>query len=311
MNIMKIKQKEKKLKLSPIYNINRVLLLSVASFFIVGIIAGNIIPKITTNREHAMWLLEITTYLALGLPTLIFSKLQCNGSKDVILPKINITTIKDGLICGLIAYPLMLIAISLTKSADIASKMTSEQIESSLIGFSFIGNIFRLALLPALIEELVFRCGLFGVYSKKNVLVGIFISSIMFALLHGNLYQIPYAFVGGIIFAYAMYETENSGTAVIGHFVVNLISVFSSYLKRYINPEKIRTVENTIVGLLMAGGVLIGGYIFYKIFQKKIVAKPIKVKEDGISIGDCITLPLLFTISILLLLTLTYEGYTT
>ena len=306
------KNRERKQLLAPIKNINRVLLISIVLFFIVGIVAGAAIPYITISKKLSICLLEITSYMALGLPIIIFSRLNLNGSKDVMLPKFNLKTLRNGAVCAIIAYPLMLTATYFAKTTELRSEMTSEQITSSLAGFSFLGNVIRMALLPAVVEELVFRCGLLGIYSKKNVLVGIFLSSSIFALLHGNLYQIPYAFVGGIAFAYATYITGNSGTAIVSHFIINLVSIITSYANGIFNKyylEKTDLIEGVVTGLWMAVGVLVSGYLLTKVLKKQVIPRSLRLKEYNLELSSFVTVSLAFVISILLFLTFLYEGY--
>lgn len=306
------KNKVRKQLLAPIKNINRVLLISIVLFLITGGVVGAALSHVSSNNKLSICILEIATYAALGLPIVIFSRLDLKGSKDIILPRFNRKTIRNGIICAIVAYPLMLTTTYLTKITEIDSEMTSEQIEASMLGFSFLGNVIRMALVPAIVEELVFRSGLFGIYSKKNVLVGIFLSSIIFALLHCNLYQIPYALIGGIVFAYATHITNNAGTAVAAHFIINLISIITSYANDFLDrlcPNNVDSINAITTGLFMAGGVLMAGYLISKVLRKQITLRSLRRKENDIELNGFVTISLSFVISILLLLTFLYEGY--
>lgn len=307
-----IRNREKNQINAPIKNINRVFLISVVLFFITGIIAGSVLSCFSSGKKLSVYIIEITTYSALAVPFIIFERLNFRGSKDVMLPKFNLKTLRNGLICAIITYPLMLIAANLAKAAEINSKMTEEGIISAMAGFSFPENLVRMALLPAIIEELVFRSGLFGVYSGENALTGIILSSIVFALLHCNMHQIPYALVGGIAFSYATYATDNAGTAMAAHFTVNLFSLMTAYASKYIDkycPDKTDLIGGIAAGLFMAGGVLAAGYLLVKVYKKQVVIKPLMLKEKSLSFGGFITLSLVFAVSILLFLTFLYEGY--
>lgn len=303
---------EKKLAAASIKNINRVLLASIILFLAAGIAVSVLLPRITSSQKISNVVLEVTAYTALVLPSIVFFKLNLHGSKDIILPKFNLKTIKNGIICAAIAYPLMMIADYFSRITEISSHLTSNQIEDTIISYSFIGNVIRMALLPAAAEEFAFRGSLFGVYSKKNALAGLVLSSFLFSLLHSNLYQIPYTLVGGIIFAYSTYVTDNTGTAMVGHFIVNLISIIAAYINRFllINcPDNFNVIAGIINGLIMAGGVLAAAFLIVKVFKKKIVPRSLKVKEREVDLRSFITSSLVFAISILLLITLLYEGY--
>ena len=101
------------------------------------------------------------------------------------------------------------------------------------LGFSNVtdvsGNIFGVivehAVIPSLFEEAVFRfipVMLLLPYSKKNAL---FISSVLFASVHCNLFQIPYALTASLILSAVTIATGSIGPSVILHFLNNLASI--------------------------------------------------------------------------------------
>ena len=103
----------------------------------------------------------------------------------------------------------------------------------NLLGFSdsvdVSGNLFGVvvehALLPAFLEEALFRFVpliLLLPYSKKNALV---ISSVMFAAVHCNLFQIPYALMAGFVLSMVALATGNVFSCVILHFLNNIASI--------------------------------------------------------------------------------------
>lgn len=91
------------------------------------------------------------------------------------------------------------------------------------------GNLFLVilkhALLPAFFEEALFRLVpimLLFPYSKKNAVI---VSSVFFACIHCNLFQIPYALAAGIVLAFVTVSTESIVPAFILHFLNNLASI--------------------------------------------------------------------------------------
>lgn len=91
------------------------------------------------------------------------------------------------------------------------------------------GNIFAVilkhALLPAVLEELLFRfvpIALIAPYSKKNA---VFISALFFSLIHCNLFQIPYALLAGFLLSLISVGAGSIIPAVIIHFLNNLASI--------------------------------------------------------------------------------------
>ncbi len=92
------------------------------------------------------------------------------------------------------------------------------------------GSIFELlilhALLPAVLEEALFRyvpLTLISPYSSRSAVL---ISALLFAVAHCNIAQIPYAFVAGVIFAVLDLACGSILPSIILHFLNNLASVF-------------------------------------------------------------------------------------
>ena len=85
--------------------------------------------------------------------------------------------------------------------------------------------LFTRALLPAVLEELLFRyvpLTLIAPHSKKSALI---ISSILFALAHCTLLQIPYAFFAGIVYMWVALMTDSILPSIILHLINNVIAV--------------------------------------------------------------------------------------
>lgn len=81
------------------------------------------------------------------------------------------------------------------------------------------------AVLPAIFEELVCRGAICGTLKGINKGAAIIVSSIVFSLIHMSLYQIPYAFVAGLILAFVYIKYDNIIITMIMHFINNLSSV--------------------------------------------------------------------------------------
>jgi membrane protease YdiL (CAAX protease family) len=86
--------------------------------------------------------------------------------------------------------------------------------------------ISRYALVPSLLEEVLFRLiplSFIAPYSKKSALV---ISSVIFALSHISLFDIPYALAAGLIYMLADIVAESVIPSVIMHLVNNIFAIF-------------------------------------------------------------------------------------
>jgi len=86
-------------------------------------------------------------------------------------------------------------------------------------------ELLRHALVPAVLEELLFRLipiSLLSRYSGKNAII---ISSLLFAFAHCNLFQIPYALIAGAVLGILTLMTGSIIPSLVLHFVNNALSV--------------------------------------------------------------------------------------
>jgi membrane protease YdiL (CAAX protease family) len=92
------------------------------------------------------------------------------------------------------------------------------------------GNIFVLiftqALIVPILEEALFRyipIALLAPYSKRGAII---YSAAFFAFVHCNLFQLPYAFLAGVIFAFLDIASGSIMPSLALHVVNNIISLF-------------------------------------------------------------------------------------
>ncbi|MBQ7500600.1 MAG: CPBP family intramembrane metalloprotease [Clostridia bacterium] len=105
----------------------------------------------------------------------------------------------------------------------------SEYVPTSSATVKNIIYIFvALSILPAVTEEFVFRGILLNEYKHAGSGIGtaMFMSSLMFAMLHFDLAQLPVYFFCGMMTAAAYYVTGSLVSAVIIHTLNNAVSMF-------------------------------------------------------------------------------------
>ena len=81
------------------------------------------------------------------------------------------------------------------------------------------------ALLPALLEELLFRYLPLRIFGRESYPTMIVVSALFFALVHCDLFVIPYAFVAGVIFMAVDVMACSIWPSVMLHVINNAISV--------------------------------------------------------------------------------------
>lgn len=84
-------------------------------------------------------------------------------------------------------------------------------------------------ILAPVVEELIFRYGIFSIFSKKSETYKIILSSTLFGIAHMNLIQSTYAFLFGVVLG-KLYKDRNLAKPLLFHLVVNTSSVLYEFL---------------------------------------------------------------------------------
>ena len=128
------------------------------------------------------------------------------------------------LLTSLIAAPLITLVFLASALFSFLFSLVGIESSASLSG-SLPYLIFVHALLPAFLEELLFRYIPLSLLSHHSKRSAILFSAILFAFAHCNLIQIPYAFIAGLAFASVDIATGSILPSFILHFLNNLVSV--------------------------------------------------------------------------------------
>ncbi len=109
-------------------------------------------------------------------------------------------------------------------------------------------------LLPALVEELLFRGLVQSEYEKFGTVIGVFLTALIFAFFHTSPAQIPALFVAGVCYGVMTLLFRSIWPAVIAHAVNNCAAVLinrnQSYIK-YLLQDKLFLVITLLVCLLI------------------------------------------------------------
>ena len=90
--------------------------------------------------------------------------------------------------------------------------------------------VFAMCLLPAVIEELLFRGVVFKSLKVHGQIIAIVISALLFAVYHLSLSQFIYQFILGLIFASVYNATGNLFYSMILHFINNFFVVAYTFI---------------------------------------------------------------------------------
>ena len=106
--------------------------------------------------------------------------------------------------------------------------------------FSFPDNVpalivyfFTLSIFAPFCEEFIFRGLIMQNLRKFGDFFAVLISSLLFAILHGNLQQTPFAFVVGFALGFAVIETGSIFVGILLHFSINTVSLIFTGISFY------------------------------------------------------------------------------
>lgn len=116
-------------------------------------------------------------------------------------------------------------------------------------------------LVPVAVEEIIFRyipMKLLAPYSNRWCII---LSSLFFALAHLNVFQIPYAFIAGVIFMVINLLTDSIIPSVVLHLINNFVSIL--YIKYSADP-----LFNTVFIIALVSAAIISLVILVILFRK-------------------------------------------
>ncbi len=134
--------------------------------------------------------------------------------------------------------------------------------------------IITTSFLPAFTEEFFFRGVIYGSLKKFGKVVAVVVSSILFSLIHGNLVQIPFAFIVGLILGFITAEADSIWPAVVVHFLNNFMSGVITYVGIFFGEE----IQNLAFMLYMLIFIALG-LICIVIYTTKVKEKAFKYEK--------------------------------
>lgn len=170
---------------------------------------------------------------------------------------------------------------------------------------SLLLNIVVMAVLPALLEELVFRGYILRAMRPYGDWYAVLVSALLFSLMHGNIKQIPFAFIVGLALGWLLIYTNNIWLSVTVHFCNNCLSVLMQYFGDKIPSETMHGLFNLIV-VLLVGFIGCVAMFFLAIRHRELFRRLPRRSLLSISsrIGNLLMAPAwLIAVAVMLLLT--------
>lgn len=134
-------------------------------------------------------------------------------------------------------------------------------------------NIFLIAVIPALGEELFFRGAIQGVLQQKiNAKAAIWITAIVFSAIHFQFYGFVPRMLLGAFLGYLLVWSGNLWLSIAAHFTNNVLAIIFYYMKtngyKIFDIDTIGTGDTLWIGCLSGLFAVFGFYFFMRYFQK-------------------------------------------
>lgn len=206
-------------------------------------------PKLIEGNAGLSKLLQVVgTIFMFGLPAFIFAAV-INKQKpykvlgfNKILSGKQLLYVVGIVLCGIwVGEALGLITRLIPLPSDLRHHY--EELENSYGEFAksmldfnsfngYLASIFIIALLPAILEEVIFRgCLQKVLFNLSNhVFLSIFLSSVAFSIIHGSYYGFFVRLFLGIVLGYLYHYSRNLWLNIIAHFLNNAISITFIYV---------------------------------------------------------------------------------
>jgi membrane protease YdiL (CAAX protease family) len=256
---------------------------SVVSTFFFGDIASLLVDKnavISPNEiSRFKWAQLAGSVISFILPSLLFAYYSSPKS----LPYVGIQKNASVILLAAAALLLCIIQPFIGWLGEINARATFGSLQKSMLEIEamynrvmqvflqmkstsdLLANLFIMALLPAIGEELFFRGSLQKALLRlsNKPWFAIITSSTVFALLHGTFFKILPIFTLGVILGIVYYVTRNLWYTILIHFLNNAFAVLSVYyanrseiLKKLSGDDFSVPLYSVVVSLVIGVGII-------------------------------------------------------
>lgn len=213
---MQEKQKTNIKSINTVYLIT-VLIAVIVPFLPLDFLAGN--PVASVIFSQAILAFPAVTYMVVR---------RLSYAETVRFKKMKFGNLLLTLLFGILIQPVITLISAF--SMVFAKNVTGASIFEIADRVPFLVCLLLVAVLPAVLEETVYRGVFYNEYGKINPVKAALLSGVMFGIMHGNINQFCYAAVMGIIFALLVEATGSIISTMLVHFWTNAASVVMLYV---------------------------------------------------------------------------------
>lgn len=199
------------------------------------LIAGGAVGKGLSSVVLTWWILLAET-IAFLVPTVMII-LPLRRGEPIKIPasrkRLRFPTVRLAVRLGIAVSILSFLAnfVVLQIAGWDITALNPASFQASDLGGHPLAYILAVALVPAVVEEIYLRGAVFQVFSRyAGTGLCIFLTAVVFAMLHGSLHNFVGPLLGGLVFGWLAFAYGSIWPAVIAHAANNLFYLFALWL---------------------------------------------------------------------------------
>lgn len=250
-----------------------------------GIQAVGLWDKYTTDSFFQSGADIFLTFAGILLPFLLINRLmkKYTGAKETLVfdRKVGRISVAVSVIAGsgLCMAANVVSSLFIGIMSAFGFTLTSPDVPMPEGSAGFFLSFVRVVVVAAMAEELSLRGLVMGNLKKYGDAFSIGAAAVLFAIMHGNLVQAPFALMAGFAIGYFTVKTGTLWTAVLIHGANNFMSLALSYITDIYGQE-----TGTLLSAALIYGLGFAGIVFALIFR-------LKNKDKKLSEGDTVLSP--------------------
>ena len=201
------------------------------------------------------------------LPVLFFSLITPKAQRepmylDLKMPRESLLYILFGVAVFSAAAYAKSFMVSIFDYSDFSEEVLWNTDVSS--NYQLVLMFLTLAIIPAFVEELLFRGMVLGNLLPYGRTTAIFASALLFGLMHQNIEQMFYATVAGIVLGWVYASTRSIWPCVLLHLFNNFQSVLQTAVLERLPEGTASAILYIVKGVLFLAGILSGVLLFLR-----------------------------------------------
>ena len=227
-----------------------------------GVLPSNALTETTLGVDNTTYLLiyGVVYALAMGLPLFIIlfqkNKFFPLSPAKPVKGTVGFFGVLGGIGVCMLANIVTSYLLAILSEFGVPIPEAPQMMDNTLT--SYLLNLLIIAVLPGILEELVFRGCVLRMLRPYGDLFAVFVSALIFGLMHGNIRQIPFAVIVGLVLGWLYVTTNNIWIPITVHFLNNAVSVTMEYLAFSLPESAVDIFYTAIILVLAAVGVVFG-----------------------------------------------------